>query len=68
MIQSTLRENLPNTELFSGTYFAVFSPNTGKYGLEITPYLNTFHAVVLMQFNGSVTFRLQVYLDVFPFE
>ena len=23
----------------------VFSPNAGKYGPEITPYLDTFHAV-----------------------
>ena len=39
---------------FSGPYFAVFgrntqipvfSPNTGKYGPEKTPYLDTFHAV-----------------------
>ena len=26
-------------------YFPVFSPNTGKYGSKITPYLDTFHAV-----------------------
>ena len=26
-------------------YSAVLSPNTGKYGTEITPYLDTFHAV-----------------------
>ena len=26
-------------------YLSVFSPNTGKYGPEITPYLDTFHAV-----------------------
>ena len=25
--------------------WSVFSPNTGKYGPEITPYLDTFHAV-----------------------
>ena len=24
---------------------SVLSPNTGKYGLEITPYLDTFHTV-----------------------
>ena len=24
---------------------SVFSPNTGKYGPEITPHLDTFHAV-----------------------
>ena len=30
-----------------GPYLSVFSPNTGKYGPEITPYLNTFHAVLI---------------------
>ena len=53
-----LRENCSNTELFLVSIFphldwiqrgtsclSVFSPNPGKYGPEITPYLNTFHAV-----------------------
>ena len=34
--------------VISGSYFPVFggfSPNTGKYGPEITPYLDTFHVV-----------------------
>ena len=31
---------------FSGPYFPVFSPNTGKYGPEKTPSLNAFHAVL----------------------
>ena len=36
--------------VFSGPYFPVFGlntevPNTGKYGPEKTPYLDTFHAV-----------------------
>ena len=31
--------------VISGPYFPVFSPNTGKHGPEITPYLDTFHAV-----------------------
>ena len=39
--QLALRETCPNTEFF----WSVFSPNAGKYGLEKTPYLNTFHAV-----------------------
>ena len=26
-------------------FWSVFNPNTGKYGPEITPYLDTFHAV-----------------------
>ena len=29
---------------FSRPYFPLFSPNTGKYGPEKTPYLDTFHA------------------------
>ena len=41
--------------VFSGPYFPVFwlnkeiysvNPNTGKYGPEKTPYLDTFHAVL----------------------
>ena len=31
--------------VFSGPCFPVFSPNTGKFGPEKTPYLDTFHAV-----------------------
>ena len=31
--------------VISGPYFPVFSPNIEKYGPEITPYLDTFHAV-----------------------
>ena len=27
--------------VFSGPYFPEFSPNTGKYGSEKTPYLDT---------------------------
>ena len=30
----------------SGPCFPVFSANTGKYGPEITPYLDTFHTVI----------------------
>ena len=37
----TLREKCPNTAFF----LVVFSPNTGKYGQEKTPYLDTFHTV-----------------------
>ena len=32
-----------NTEIFS--VVSVFGPNTGKYGPEITPYLDTFYTV-----------------------
>ena len=33
--------------VYSGSYFFVFCRNTGKYGPEVTPYLETFHAVVV---------------------
>ena len=33
--------------VISGPYFPIFGLNTGKYGPEITPYLDTFHAVKL---------------------
>ena len=32
--------------VISGPYFPVFSPNAGKYGPHVTPYLDTFHAVI----------------------
>ena len=32
--------------VFSDPYFPAFSPNTGKYGPEKTPYMDTFHAVI----------------------
>ena len=31
----------------SGPFFPVFGLNTGKYGLEKTPYFDTFHGVGL---------------------
>ena len=31
-------------------YLSVFSPNTGNYGPEVTPYLDTFHEVDII--NG----------------
>ena len=53
-----IQRDSPNTELFlvhillysnwirrDTPYLSVFSPNTGKYGPEITPYLNTCHVV-----------------------
>ena len=37
--------NVSKLGVISGLYFPVFGPNTGKYGPEIIPYLDTFHAV-----------------------
>ena len=78
-----LREKYPNTELFLvrnilysdwinlTPKISIFSPNTGKYGPEINPYLDTFHAVDLAKKWGSLVIfsclsyrRLQVVLDV----
>ena len=49
--------------VISGPYFPEFSQNTGKYGPEITQYLDTFHAVYvsadddeLVLQNGLKTF------------
>ena len=39
----------------SGPYFPVFSPNTGKYGREITPYLGTFDAVEVTKRVGGLS-------------
>ena len=61
----------PNTELFlvrifphsdcirrDTKYLSVFSPNTGKYGPEITPDLDTFHVVNLHGRAGFSSFLL----------
>ena len=64
---------------FSGRYFAVFSPNKGKYGPEKTQYLETFHAVVglfadeisedivylILICNGSVILQTSLKLILF---
>ena len=36
--------------VISGPYFPLFGLNTGKYGPEITPYLDIFHAVQNKEF------------------
>ena len=41
--------------VFSGLYFPVFSPNTGKYGPGKTPHLDTFHAVYTKGFDKYLT-------------
>ena len=44
-----------------------FSPNTGKYGPEITPYLDTFYAVVNLriQSEGAKQPEITLYLNTF---
>ena len=38
--------------VISGLHFPVFSLNTGKHRSEITPYLDTFHAVGIWGMNN----------------
>ena len=38
--------------VISGLYFPVFSLNTGKHRPDITPYLDTFHAVWIWSMNN----------------
>ena len=47
--------------VFSGPYFPVFSPNTGIDGPEITPYLDTFHAVTVL-----LLIIYQIQFSMFP--
>ena len=42
-------------------FSSVFSPNAGKYGPEVTPYMDTFHAVSLEQKNSTVTFQALIW-------
>ena len=43
---------------FSGPCFPVFGLNTGKYGPEKAPYLDTFHAVMGTNFRSNPFFKL----------
>ena len=42
---------------FAGPYFSVFSSNTGKYGPEKTPYLDTFHEVKTYSISWRGNYR-----------
>ena len=44
-LETSTAWNVLTYGVFPGLYFSAFSPNTGKYGPEKTPYLDTFHAV-----------------------
>ena len=70
-----MREKCPNTGFFlvhifpdldstrrDTEYLSVFSPNTGKYEPEKTPYLNTFHAVTdnINSWSGASNESIQI--------
>ena len=56
--------------VFSGPYFPVFglnteiSSNTGKYGPEKNPYLDTFHTVFAMADACNYVIYQKIYLVV----
>ena len=52
--------------VFSGPHFPAFGLNTGKYGLEKTPYFDTFYVVHIYEkiyksaaFHKCITARLK---------
>ena len=49
VLKYTLRERVQIRSYF----WSVFRPNAGKYGPEITPYLDTFHAVIADTLRSS---------------
>ena len=48
-------------EIISGPYFPVLSPNTGKYGPEVTPFLDTFHDAVIILDKSADNYALSIY-------
>ena len=60
-----------NTERYEvSKYLSVFSPNAGKCGPEITPYVETFHAVlglviVIIVFDSDRTSSSATLLNYF---
>ena len=64
--------------VFSGLYFPVFRPNTGKYGPEKTLYMNTFRAIRVTLFmlgilgtgvlENRLTFLMEIKHSAFLFK
>ena len=46
--------------VISGPYFTVFGLNTGKYGPEITFYLDTFQAVTIFIIISEIQPHMQI--------
>ena len=55
--------------VFSGRYFTVFGLNTGKYGPEQTPYLDTFHAVLACRkYKNYYNDQINLHINKFDYE
>ena len=50
---------LSKYEVISGLYFLVFGLNTGQYGPEISPYLDTFPAVQPTDISYQLVKKIQ---------
>ena len=55
-----MRETFSKYGVISGPGFAVFGLNTGKYEPEISPYLDTFHAVILADSNKVSLIKIRL--------
>ena len=51
--------------VISGPYFPVFRLNTWIYGPEITPHLDTFHAVILFWWCGTNNMNNKKEINIF---
>ena len=69
----TLSKMCSNMELFLVRIFLysdwipVLSPNTGKYGPEINPYLDTFHAVLMIK-KLKLFFKISINMTGIPWK
>ena len=52
--------------VISGPYLPVFNPNTGKYGPEITPYLDTSRSAFGTQKYDCVVKTKEKHLETYP--
>ena len=56
----SMRETFSKYGVISGPGFPVFGLNTGKYEPEISPYLDTFHAVILADSNKVSLIKIRL--------
>ena len=57
---SNTAQNVSKYGVISDPYFVLLAPHTGKYGPEMTLYLDTFHAVQLFQNSMQIQRDLAV--------
>ena len=60
-----IQSKCSNLQLSTLKINKLFSPNTGKYRPEITPYLDTFHSVLNFVYSSHVKLVLGGSLKIF---